>query len=344
MQIFIDRDPDLFTVILNFLRCNFVDVSHMTVQNVKAVLHEAEFYGVAPLVSKLSLCVHAYDSPCGGLLFHCHIPSPAKQRGEGGGDREVEGEGEGRVTMLRCHHHWIVVVFNREFRCYRLKETSGWYLVWVSPRLAGTIERIALNAKAQLPSTLAGPGTLGGGAPLGVAMATNGALQASSASMTATMNAAASASKLVAAASGSCVRIWCVTERDAREVGAFDLGAHVDMLLFVGPQVVAISQAAGRIGVWHRSQTWTVQELATPISSYDVAGLEHLLLGCSNGAICYIDMQKFPLRMKDNEVLVTELYRDPQAQEVTALSVYLTPKTSINAGNWIEIAYGTVCC
>jgi len=39
-------------------------------------------------------------------------------------------------------------------------------------------------------------------------------------------------------------------------------------------------------------------------------------------------MQKFPLRMKDNDLLVTELYRDPANDMVTALSVYLTPKTS----------------
>ena len=39
-------------------------------------------------------------------------------------------------------------------------------------------------------------------------------------------------------------------------------------------------------------------------------------------------MQKFPLRMKDNDLLVTELYRDVTGDQVTALSVYLTPKTS----------------
>lgn len=76
-----------------------------------------------------------------------------------------------------------------------------------------------------------------------------------------------------------------------------------------------------------------------PISSYDTAG-SFLLLGCTNGSIYYIDMQKFPLRMKDNDLLVTELYKDPNDDMVTALSVYLTPKTCLS-GNWIEIAYGT---
>lgn len=40
------------------------------------------------------------------------------------------------------------------------------------------------------------------------------------------------------------------------------------------------------------------------------------------------DMQKFPLRMKDNDLLVTELYKDPSGNRITALSVYLTQKAS----------------
>lgn len=42
----------------------------------------------------------------------------------------------------------------------------------------------------------------------------------------------------------------------------------------------------------------------------------------------HLDMQKFPLRMKDNDLLVTELYRDPHGDIITSISVYLTPKTS----------------
>ena len=76
-------------------------------------------------------------------------------------------------------------------------------------------------------------------------------------------------------------------------------------------------------------------------------------------------MQKFPLRMKDNDLLVTELFRDPAGDSITALSVYLSPKIGTLAllkstmacnsticdilnvfcsgvnGNWFEIAYGT---
>lgn len=42
-----------------------------------------------------------------------------------------------------------------------------------------------------------------------------------------------------------------------------------------------------------------------------------------------------PLRMKDNDLLVSELYRDPAEGPVTALSVHLTPKTS---KLWLSLA------
>lgn len=50
-------------------------------------------------------------------------------------------------------------------------------------------------------------------------------------------------------------------------------------------------------------------------------------ISTKNHSISSLDMEKFPLRMKDNDLLVTELYRDPAGDKVTALSVYLTPKS-----------------
>lgn len=130
-----------------------------------------------------------------------------------------------------------------------------------------------------------------------------------------------------------------VTDETNGTIGQFSLGAClVDQLFFIGSQLVATSQI-GKIGVWNSlTQLWQTQEI-TPISSFDTAG-SVLLLGGQNGLLYYIDMQKFPLRMKDNDLLVTQLYKDPCGDPITALSVYLTPKTS-NTGNWIEIAYGT---
>ncbi|XP_063221701.1 BTB/POZ domain-containing protein KCTD3 isoform X2 [Bacillus rossius redtenbacheri] len=208
-----------------------------------------------------------------------------------------------RVQIVKAHHNWIAVAYAHFVACYRLKDSSGWQHVFTSPHIESCIERIAINAKMGQ----------GGGGEL--------------------------SSKMVAISYGSSVRLWGVSEDGARtNVGTFNLHVRVEYLFFIGSQLVALSPT-GKIGVWHAmTQHWQIQDVV-PIASFDTAG-SFLLLGCNNGSIYYIDMQKFPLRMKDNDLLVTELYRDPSNDPITAISVYLTPKTSL-CGNWIEIAYGT---
>ncbi|XP_008055461.1 SH3KBP1-binding protein 1 [Carlito syrichta] len=211
-------------------------------------------------------------------------------------------EEPGMVRLVCGHHNWIAVAYTQFLVCYRLKKASGWQLVFSSPRLDWPIERLALTARV--------PG---------------GAL--------------GEHDKMVAAATGSEILLWALQEEGGdSEIGVFHLGVPVEALFFVGNQLIATSHT-GRIGVWNAvTKHWQVQEVQ-PITSYDAAG-SFLLLGCNNGSIYYVDVQKFPLRMKDNDLLVSELYRDPAEDGVTALSVYLTPKTS-DSGNWIEIAYGT---
>ncbi|XP_029781561.1 SH3KBP1-binding protein 1 isoform X3 [Suricata suricatta] len=211
-------------------------------------------------------------------------------------------EEPGMVRLVCGHHNWIAVAYTQFLVCYRLKEASGWQLVFSSPRLDWPIERLALTARV-----------LGG--------------------------ALGEHDKMVAAATGSEILLWALqAEGGGSEIGVFHLGVPVEALFFVGNQLIATSHT-GRIGVWNAvTKHWQVQDVQ-PITSYDAAG-SFLLLGCDNGSIYYVDVQKFPLRMKDNDLLVSELYRDPAEDGVTALSVYLTPKTS-DSGNWIEIAYGT---
>ena len=145
---------------------------------------------------------------------------------------------------------------------------------------------------------------------------------------------------LLAIAYEANIRLWLVNgENNTVLIGNFCLNATVDNLFFIGSQLVATS-SVGKIGVWNSlSQLWQSQDI-NPISSFDTAG-SFLLLGGQNGVLYYIDMMKFPLRMKDNDLLVTELYKDPPGDAITSLSVYLTPKTTNTEGNWIEIAYGT---
>ncbi|XP_012903097.1 SH3KBP1-binding protein 1 isoform X2 [Mustela putorius furo] len=312
--IFIDRDPTVFAPILNFLRTKELDPRGV---HGSSLLHEAQFYGLTPLVFPVKQRNrHSLVGPqqsggrpapvrrsntmppnlgnaglLGRMLDERAPPSPSGLPEE-----------PGMVRLVCGHHNWIAVAYTQFLVCYRLKEASGWQLVFSSPRLDWPIERLALTARV-----------LGG--------------------------ALGEHDKMVAAATGSEILLWALqAEGGGSEIGVFHLGVPVEALFFVGNQLIATSHT-GRIGVWNAvTKHWQVQEVQ-PITSYDAAG-SFLLLGCDNGSIYYVDVQKFPLRMKDNDLLVSELYRDPAEDGVTALSVYLTPKTS-DSGNWIEIAYGT---
>uniref|UniRef100_A0A8C2MC29 SH3KBP1-binding protein 1 n=1 Tax=Cricetulus griseus TaxID=10029 RepID=A0A8C2MC29_CRIGR len=339
--IFIDRDPTVFAPILNFLRTKELDPRGI---HGSSLLHEAQFYGLTPLVRRLQVREELDRSSCGNVLFNGYLPPPVfpvKRRNRHSlvGPQQVGGrpapvrrsntmppnlgnagllgrmldertppsptgqpEEPGMVRLVCGHHNWIAVAYTHFLVCYRLKEASGWQLAFSSPRLDWPVERLALTARV-----------LGG--------------------------ALGEHDKMVAAATGGEILLWALqAQGGGSEIGVFHLGVPVEALFFVGNQLIATSHT-GRIGVWNAvTKHWQVQEVQ-PITSYDAAG-SFLLLGCSNGSIYYVDVQKFPLRMKDNDLLVSELYRDPAEDGVTALSVYLTPKTS-DSGNWIEIAYGT---
>ncbi|XP_068088981.1 BTB/POZ domain-containing protein KCTD3 [Hyperolius riggenbachi] len=327
--IFIDRDPTAFAPILNFLRTKELDLRGVSLNVLR---HEAEFYGITPLVRRLLLCEELERSSCGSVLFHGYLPPPAIPsrkltcEAASSSQRACEGTAQGsaqqqptlsaiegmaklglpvdprKALIVAGHHNWIVAAYAHFVVCYRIKESSGWQQVFTSPYLDWTIERVALNAKVV-------------GGPHG------------------------DKDKMVAIASESSIILWSIQDGSSgSEIGVFNLGVPVDALFFIGNQLVATSHT-GKVGVWNAvTQHWQVQDVV-PITSYDTAG-SFLLLGCNNGSIYYIDMQKFPLRMKDNDLLVTELYHDPSNDAITALSVYLTPKTSVS-GNWLEIAYGT---
>ncbi|CAB3249305.1 unnamed protein product [Arctia plantaginis] len=378
--IFIDRDPNLFGLILNFLRTRDIDLNNV---NIRALRHECDYFGITPLSRRLALCDEMNHSSCGDVLFYGYLPPPlntsttgrsgnsCSRKNSTSSSTEVAvnrthsrnssldlrtvgripsqdqlsrcGRGHSRaaslgnadshkghrppdmsswadsmkVQIIKAHHNWVAVAYTHFVTGYRLTDSCGWYVVFQSPVQETVIERIALNAK-----TSGGGGTSSG-------------------------NTSSGSDVMLGIASGSYVRLWAFSTHSEPVrrtlIGTFNLGVRVEHLLFVGPQLVALSGAGSRskAGVWHTStQHWQTQDVAH-LTTYDTAG-SFLLLGTATGAINYIDMQKFPLRMKDNDLLVTQLYKDPNQEPITAISVYLTPKTNL-CGNWIEIAYGTRC-
>ncbi|XP_063648125.1 BTB/POZ domain-containing protein KCTD3 isoform X4 [Pan troglodytes] len=279
--IFIDRDPAAFAPILNFLRTKELDLRGVSINVLR---HEAEFYGITPLVRRLLLCEELERSSCGSVLFHGYLPPPGipsrkinntvRSADSRNGLNSTEGEARGngtqpvlsgtgeetvrlgfpvdprKVLIVAGHHNWIVAAYAHFAVCYRIKESSGWQQVFTSPYLDWTIERVALNAKVV-------------GGPHG------------------------DKDKMVAVASESSIILWSVQDGGSgSEIGVFSLGVPVDALFFIGNQLVATSHT-GKVGVWNAvTQHWQVQDVV-PITSYDTAG-SFLLLGCNNGSIYYI--------------------------------------------------------
>lgn len=287
--IFIDRDPTLFAIILNYLRTR--DVLLDSIHNMTCLRNEAVYYGIAPLVTKIDLCTDR--TTCGGLLFIARLASS---------NAAADRPDSQHVVALAGLHHLIAVAFKYHVCCWSYGEAGGWELVATSPPFEHPIAMLAINVK------------------LGPRCET-----------------------AVAVSVGTRIRLWEFTVSTPPQspteptLATYDLTVAVDDLFFIGNQLLATSRT-GKIGVRNAvTQAWQLQDMKA-ILSHDRAG-SMLLLGCGDGCIYYIDLEKFPLRMKDNDLLVNHLHSDPAGEGITALSVYMS--SSAAADKCLEIAYGT---
>ncbi|CAB1348628.1 unnamed protein product [Coregonus sp. 'balchen'] len=310
--IFIDRDPSLFTPILNFLRTKELFPRSI---NVHLLMHEAEFYGITPLVRKLQLCDELDRSSCGNVLFNGYLPPPV-------------------YPAKRRNRHSVAGPQYMGSRALPMERAPVRRSNTMPPNLgnAGILGKAMMEERIS-GAQVADPGMVriicGHHNWIAVAYAqfvvcyrvkeSTGWQQVFTSPRLdwvidrVALNAKVMGGslgdndKMVAVASGTEIILWTICpDGNGNEIGVFSLNVPVEALFFVGNQLIATSHT-GKVGVWNAvTKHW----------------------------------QKFPLRMKDNDLLVTELYRDPTEDAITALSVYLTPKTS-DSGNWIEIAYGT---
>ncbi|XP_074104622.1 BTB/POZ domain-containing protein KCTD3 isoform X3 [Cotesia typhae] len=381
--LFIDRDPQIFSIILNYLRTRDIDLKSIDIRTLR---HEAEYYGITPLIRRLMLCEDLTHSSCGDVLFYGYLPPPSiplqesasvpvsttdvgvhgrtvassrpdtsqpstsqatpNQASNTNGPQNQKpptsnhtrnssldyrlpqrGLQHSRNPSLDLRHtRNSSADMNKYFRnevglVFGPHQASGWvdplrvqmikaHHNWIVIAYAHFITCYRLKDSSGWQHAFTSPHV--------EAIIERVAINAK-------MGSGADG-KMVAISYGSQIRLWSVSEDGIKtNIGTFNLNVRVEYLFFIGSQLVALSPT-GKIGVWHAmSQHWQIQDVVS-ISSFDTAG-SFLLLGCNNGSIYYIDMQKFPLRMKDNDLLVTELYRDPNLDPITAISVYLTPKT-----------------
>eukprot|EP00047_Mylnosiga_fluctuans_P015301 m.45025 g.45025 ORF g.45025 m.45025 type:complete len:662 (-) comp5856_c0_seq3:193-2178(-) len=295
---FIDRDPDLFAIILNYLRTKRINLQHV---NPSVLRHEAEFYGITSLIQKLDICFG--HSACGGILFNAFLPAPPEYGG---------------VVGIAGSHNIVAVAQEHIVTCWSFSESAGWEVIGRSPRIEQHIDFVAVNVRLNA--------SMRNETIVAIACDTRIRLWDSSVGRR--------TSTLVSATAPAA---WSADDITEADLPVLDLSVRVDALFYIGNQLVAISKT-GRVGIRHAmTQQWQVQEVQR-ITSFERCGLL-LLLGCADGSLYYVDLEKFPLRMKDNDLLVNHLYADSAREAITALSVYASPVSSVE--RCLEIAYGT---
>ena len=128
--------------------------------------------------------------------------------------------------------------------CYKMKDSSGWQLMFESEVQSDDIYRLAITARSS---------------------------SASQQSQDSTSNLRES--KLLAIAVRTNVRLWNIVDAAVHTIiGTFAFGGPIDNLFFINSQLVATGDER-KVGVWHSlSQQWQTQEL-TRILSFDTVDL-----------------------------------------------------------------------
>ncbi|CAB4063884.1 KCTD3 [Lepeophtheirus salmonis] len=129
--IFIDRDPDLFKIILNYLRTRRI-FGNLEKPVLKALFYEAEFYSILPLVRKLNLVLKD-TSGCGDILFYTLVNPPMLSF-------------QDRVVMVKACQDFIAVAYSHFVALYKNTKEYGYKLEFTSPIIENhSIYRIAID-------------------------------------------------------------------------------------------------------------------------------------------------------------------------------------------------------
>lgn len=316
--IFIDRDPELFSIILNYLRTH--QLFNIREDNVDALKHEAQFYGISPMMKQLALYENMVSNPtCGGdILFQSLLntnqpkePSP--------------------VNQIVSFDNGLVIVHSHCVNCYRLSDNYGWQCVFDSGYIENEIVSVDFHFEFSTDLRFM------------LAICEKEIRLWSSRRFFGNGPPSNNNSFLYRARNNS-------KTYEFDELGRYNLNNYpIDSMFFIGAQLVALNKEKGRVGIWNSSRRWFIQDLkpnnASTITAYDKAESDYLFL-CSNQGIIYlIDMQKFPLRMKDGDLLINEFYKDPEGEEINAVSCFLCSSQRTDyfpiSEKSIEIAYGT---
>ena len=102
------------------------------------------------------------------------------------------------------------------------------------------------------------------------------------------------------------------------------------------------------------SSSSTTTNSVCMITAFNSYMMDYLFLSSNHGVIYLIDMQKLPYRLRDGELLMNKIYKDPDGEEITTISCFCSYCGRFNKRHDItnslndecsrhplEIAYGT---
>uniref|UniRef100_A0A6G3MF34 SH3KBP1-binding protein 1 (Trinotate prediction) n=1 Tax=Henneguya salminicola TaxID=69463 RepID=A0A6G3MF34_HENSL len=149
--------------------------------------------------------------------------------------------------------------------------------------------------------------------------------------------------KLLAFTNDLEILLYDVSKDDVcMNISRISMPQTINYLIFTPSQLFAMSKK-GRISCWNSlTQKWLVQEIL-PFSCCDIYQ-NLLILAFENGAIKSTDLAKFPHKINEQDILITDVYMAPHSDKITAISVYTRVQYHIkddNMRHWLELAYGT---
>ena len=266
---FIDRDPETFAMILSYLRTRHVDLGQVPVDALRV---EADFFGLDQLSQELN--AFAPRVACGGILFDSFVPAHATTDGP-----VVAIAGASNLVAV-AHHHVVT--------CWNYSEATGWTVEARSSHIESDIHHVAITGRS----------AANGGVRIAVAAESNALLW-----------------EFKPVPGRDVPRPYSPQLRDSDEedshqeslLQSFDLTVHVDEVLFINRNLVALSKQ-GKIGVRNaRTHVWHSLNVA-PVSCRH----SHPASGDKDGGLAF-SRWRCPCRSVAPALPATSCSLDPRA-------------------------------
>lgn len=300
-KIFIDRDPDLFRPILQFLRTRRISLPKDV--DVESLIHEVEFFGVTEMISRLKICSRLSDDVCGGIHFS-----------------EVLKTNSDPICAISGNGPMLAVGHMKQIDLFCFDEHHGWSLKCSQP-IENQPDLISLKFVSSKKSC--------------------------------------EVTCYIAYSHDSFITLYKIVNDEFIELEGHNFSSQkpgeseeetpetekIKHLKFIGSQLLGVSENTGNMAVWNAARQGRWQQHKMPEKVLCLESVSTFVcLGSNTGKIHYTDLQKFPLRTKDNSLLVTVLHSDPLKEAITALSVSYernptTEKT--DPFDSLELCYGT---